>query len=182
MLRWKAEDAANKSAEFRQFFEAEYTAWRNGIQAGQPEQYEASVNSILDKWWSFTNDLSAQAEQSQGDTEVVVADLVAEIETQKKILAELQSEATTRTDQADSLNPKSVPSPYTNMLGLQRTFRDSTRTSVFWASVVFAVLALAAAAALVISVVMGGEVFKAPFNQGPATLSAAAGGGRIRRH
>ena len=181
MLRLTSDSAEQQSDAFKQQFETEYEAWRNGIQAGQPAQYEASVTSILDKWWAFTNQLSTQVESDQDGTSTIVADLVKELETQKQVLAELQSESVTRGDQADSVNPKSKPSPYTNILGLQRTFRESTRSNIFVATLVFAALALVAVAALVFSVVTGGEVMKAPFTAGPSMISSAAGGGRFRR-
>jgi len=169
-----SESASQQSAAFKQQFETEYDAWRNGIQAGQPAQYEASVSSILDKWWAFTNQLSSQVENEQDGTSAVIADLVKEMETQKQVLAELQSESITRGDQADSVNPKVTPSPYTNILGLQRTFRDSTRSTIFIVTLIFAVLALAAVGYLVYSVVMGGEVFKPSY--------PVVGGGSKRFH
>lgn len=181
MLRLTSESAAQQSDAFKQQFETEYEAWRNGIQAGQPAQYEASVSSILDKWWAFTNQLSGQVESEQDGTSAVVADLVKELETQKQVLAELQSESITRGDQADSVNPKSKPSPYTNILGLQRTFRESTRSNIFVATLIFAALALVAVAALIFSVVTGGAVFKAPIAT-TTTIGTIMGGGRNRHH
>jgi hypothetical protein len=181
MLRLTSEVATQQSDAFKQQFETEYETWRNAIQAGQPAQYESSVNSILDKWWAFTNQLSGQVETTQGDTSTVISEMVRELETQKQVLAELQSESVTRGDQADSVNPKSKPSPYTNILGLQRTFRDSTRSNIFVATLIFAALALVAVAALVFAVVTGGEVLKAPMLAGPSTISVG-GGGRFRRH
>lgn len=178
MLRLTSETASKQSDNFKQQFETEYEAWRNGIQAGQPAQYESSVNAILDKWWAFTNQMSAQVESEQDGTSIIVADLVRELETQKRVLADLQSESITRGDQADSVNPKSKPSPYTNILGLQRTFRESTRSNIFIATLIFASLALIAVAALVYFVVTGGQVFKAPF----PSSSSATGGGRNRGH
>jgi hypothetical protein len=181
MLRLTSDTAEAQSDAFKQQFQTEFEAWRNGIQAGQPAQYEASVTAILDKWWALTNQLSAQVENDQEGSSTDIAYLVKELETQKQVLADIQSEAVTRGDQADSVNPKSKPSPYTNLLGLQRTFRESTRSNIFVATMIFAVLALVAIAALTFSVVTGGEVFKAPFNTGPSMISGAAGGGRFRR-
>jgi hypothetical protein len=180
MLRLTPESAEQQSAAFKQQFETEYEAWRNGIQAGQPVQYEASVNSILDKWWAFTNQLSTQAESEQNGTAAVVADLVKELETQKQVLAELTSESITRGDQADSLNPKARPSPYTNILGLQRTFRESTRSNIFVATMVFGALALVAIVFLVYSVVTGGVLFNVPYRESSEYIST--GGGRRIRH
>ena len=179
MLRLTSASAEQQSDAFKQQFTTEYEAWRNGIQAGQPAQYEASVTSILDKWWAFTNQMSSQVETEQDGTSTVVADLVKELETQKQVLADLQSESVTRGDQADSVNPKSKPSPYTNILGIQRTFRDSTRSNIFVATLVFAALALVAVVALIFSVITGGEVMKAPLSATPSTISV--GGGKVRR-
>ncbi len=70
-------------------------------------------------------------------------------------LADLQAQAVTRTEQADSVNPKVTPSPYVNILGLQRTFRDSTRQGLLLASIVIGALALIALGFLVVAFVSG---------------------------
>jgi hypothetical protein len=181
MLRLTSDAASQQAANFKQQFDTEYAAWQNGIQSGQPAQYEASVNTILDKWWAFTNQLSGQVDTEQSGTTETVADLVKELETQKQILAELQSEAVTRGDQADSLNPKSRPSPYTNILGLQRTFRESTRSNIFVATMIFGALALVAVAFLAYSVIGGGVLFNVPYRESTEYVSVG-GGGRNRRH
>lgn len=127
-----------------QEYQTALTAWQNGVQAGNPAQYEAQVQDILRRWRQFTNDLRAQSEAATANQGVMdlLGQLVAEVGDQQQTLTRLRSEAGTRADQADSLNPKVRPSPYTNILGLQRTFRESTRTAIFWVAIVFGALAL----------------------------------------
>lgn len=127
-----------------QEYQAALSAWQTGVQAGNPAQYEAQVQDILRRWRQFTNDLQAQSEAATANQGVMdlLGQLVAEVGDQQQTLARLRSEAGTRADQADSLNPKVRPSPYTNILGLQRTFRESTRMAIFWIAVVFGALAL----------------------------------------
>jgi hypothetical protein len=127
-----------------QEYQTALAAWQNGAQSGNPAQYEAQVQDILRRWRQFTNDLRGQSEAATANQGVMdlLGQLVAEVGDQQQILARLRSEAGTREDQADSLNPKIRPSPYTNILGLQRTFRESTRTTIFWIAVVFGALAL----------------------------------------
>lgn len=127
-----------------QEYQTAMTAWQNGVQAGNPAQYEAQVQDILRRWRQFTNDLRSQSEAATANQGVMdlLGQLVAEVGDQQQTLVRLRSEAGTRADQADSLNPKVRPSPYTNILGLQRTFRESTRTTIFWVAIVFGALAL----------------------------------------
>jgi hypothetical protein len=146
-----------------QEYQTALAAWQNGVQAGNPAQYEAQVQDILRRWRQFTNDLQAQSEAATANQGVmdILGQLVAEVGDQQQVLARLRSEAGTRADQADSLNPKVRPSPYTNILGLQRTFRESTRTAIFWIAVVFGALTLALGAYMVVFVysgTIGGEI------------------------
>jgi hypothetical protein len=48
----------------------------------------------------------------------------------------------TRDEQAYSVNPKITNSPYVNILGLRRSFRDTTQTGLIVASTLFGILAL----------------------------------------
>lgn len=150
------------------------TSLQNGIQSGDEAQYEAQVQEVLRQWRKFTSDLrdkSAAATQNQGVMDELGA-IVSEVGDQRRVLERLRSEATTRDDQADSLNPKVQPSPYVNILGLQRTFRSSTRTALFWIAVVLAVLAISVIGYLTYRIMTRGG--------GPAigvgSAAAAAGG------
>ena len=176
-MSWTKErqDAAQeKIGEFLTEYRATMDQWKNSVQAGQATQGEAAVQDVLRRWRQFTTDLQAQstaATSNQGIMDLL-SQLVSDVGDQKKIMAELEGEAATRVDQADSLNPKVRNSPYTNILGLQRTFRESTRTAIIIASVIFGVLALGALVYLVYHVVT---------NPTPATIRlsnmAGMGGG-----
>jgi len=116
-------------------------------------QFRATVNSMLETADNTANSGSVMDRLNQ---------MVETLSQEKQILARLQSEAGTRVDQADSLNPKIRPSPYVNILGLERTFRDSTRIGILIASIVFGVLALATMGFLIYQVVASGESTAAP--------------------
>ena len=157
-MPWTAEQqsaAKDKLAAFEAEYEKAVGDWSNNIQAGTQGQYEAQVQDILRRWRQFTSDLQEQSSMATADQGVMdmLGAMVAEVEEQKQILERLRSEAGTRGDQADSLNPKVRPSPYTNILGLQRTFRTGTRTGILILSIVIGALALGALGYLVYNAV-----------------------------
>ncbi|NDE15283.1 hypothetical protein EBZ80_10175 [bacterium] len=148
-------------------FTAEFTdaqeAWRNAIAAGSGAAVaQTRVDDVLRRWRAFTNNLERQTEVAVAQDGVMqrLSELMTEAEEQRSVLARLQSEAGTRTDQADSLNPKVRSSPYTNIMGLQRTFRSGTRTAILIVAIVFAVLAVATLGYLVWRVVSEGEIVR----------------------
>jgi hypothetical protein len=96
---------------------------------------------------------------------------LVELTDQRAILARLESEAGTRVDQANSVNPKVTASPYTNILGLQRTFRSPARTGLMIAGIVFAALAVLGLVFLVVQLVMSGGV--------PSSYAAVGGGRKV---
>jgi hypothetical protein len=153
-MPWTAEQQEAAKAQVAAF-EAEYDKaigdWSNNVQAGTQGQFEAQIQDILRRWRQFTSDLQEQSSIALADQGVMdmLGVMVAEVEEQKQILERLRSEAGTRGDQADSLNPKVRPSPYTNILGLQRTFRSGTRTGILIISIIVGALALAALSYLV---------------------------------
>ena len=150
--------AQTTAANFLTEYQTANTAWQNAIQAGNPAQNEAAVQDVLRRWRAFTQNLREQSDDAVANEAVmdVLGALVAERAELQQTLTQLESEAGTRANQADSLNPKPRQSPYTNILGLQRVFRESTRTAIFWASVVFAMLALLVLAYLIYATVVVG--------------------------
>lgn len=178
-MPWTQEqhDAAQKRVgEFIAEYAATMEQWRNSVQAGQASQGEAAVQDVLRRWRQFTLDLQAQSAAATANQGVmdILGQLVNDVSEQKKILAELEAEAATRVDQADSLNPKVRASPYTNILGLQRTFRDSTRTIILIVSIVFGALALAALGFLIYRMMTEGSLVRESIG-----LSGSVGGGGI---
>lgn len=117
----------------------------NALRSGQnPLAAQAALEDVLRRWRLSIDRLRAKSEtltQSEGLLDSL-NQLIATVQEESSLLSKLQSEAVTRTDQATSVNPKVVPSPYTNILGLQRTFRQSTRNNILIATIVFAVLAI----------------------------------------
>jgi hypothetical protein len=152
--------AEERIAAFAVEFNEAFEAWKNGLQTGQQGQWEAALQDVLRRWREYTETLRAQSDAAMAN-EGIMARLTATVDQlteQRSVLAALQSEAGTRTEAAESVNPKVRASPYTNVLGLQRTFRQSTRQAIIIATVVFAVLALGALGFLVWRVYASGEV------------------------
>jgi septum formation inhibitor MinC len=150
--------------EFSAELNEAYSSWRNAIMAGNGAAVaQTRVDDVLRRWRAWTNGLERQTEAAIAQDGMMqrLSDLMTEAEEQRSVLARLQSEAGTRTDQADSLNPKVRSSPYTNIMGLQRTFRSGTRTVILILAVVFAVLAAAVLGFLVWRVVTEGSVVRA---------------------
>lgn len=102
---------------------------------------QLSVEVALNKWRGHITDLlekSGNVMDHHVDTIGVLATQVAD---EKIILQKLRSEAGTRVDQANTVNPKIAGIPATNILGLNRTFRSSTRLLLLIFSIVLGVLA-----------------------------------------
>ena len=182
-MPWTAEQqtaAKEKVAALEAEYAAAIAAWQNNVQAGSEGQYEAQVQDILRRWRQFTSDLQEQSSMATADQGVMdmLGAMVAEVEEQKQILERLRSEAGTRSDQADSLNPKVRPSPYTNILGLQRTFRTGARTGILILSIVIGALALVALGYLVYNVVSRPSAATALES---ATRTPGLVGGSLRR-
>ncbi len=170
--------AANqqKLDDFAAEFKEAQASWRSAVMAGSGAAVaQTRVDDVLRRWRAFVNGLERQTEAAIAQDGVMtrLSELLTEAEEQRAVLARLQSEAGTRADQADSLNPKVRASPYTNIMWLQRTFRSSTRTAILIASVVFAVLAVAALGFLVWRVMSaGGELVRPGAMVGGAAATA----------
>lgn len=171
-----------KLDEFSAEFAEAQEGWRNAIAAGTGAAIaQTRTEDVLRRWRAFTNNLERQTESVIAQEGIMqqLSDLMTEAEEQRSVLARLQSEAGTRTDQADSLNPKVRSSPYTNIMGLQRTFRSGTRTAILIAAVVFAVLAAAVLAYLVWRVVSGGALVQTGLGERPMVGAGAGAGARV---
>ena len=128
------------SAEFRQGIDA----WVNGLRSGQSGQWQSAVEDTLRRWRQRVEGLRTQTDMLEANDVGLsnLESLVGKIMSEKDELERLRSKAATRAEQADSLNPKERPSPSVNILGLQRTFRDSTRWTILALSIFFGLLAL----------------------------------------
>jgi hypothetical protein len=167
--RNKQDKAEVDSLAFATEYAVAFEVVKEKISTGAPDAdvtaaYTA-VSEVLRRWRAHSDALQS-AVMNSAHLDQLQAKLVELVE-QREILARLESEAGTRTDQASSVNPKVTPSPYTNILGLQRTFRSGTRMGLLIAGIVFAVLAVAALVFLVVQLVLtGGGV--TTFRQGGA--------------
>lgn len=129
-------------------FSTRWAAWNDAINAGQIDTsvQKAAVQDALTRWQANMNSLQSTSEQLIGDNAAMsrISILAAQIATEKGELNKLLSESGTRSKQSDSVNPKIKSIPATNMLGLNRVFRSSTRLYLIILSVLFALLAVAA--------------------------------------
>ena len=162
-------------------FNTTYTAWTNAIQAAAgagagkatASSQQAAVDDVLRRWRQFTNELKAQSgtvlnnEASMGQLE----QLLAQVAEERLTLATLRGEAVTRTDQADSLQPRIRDSPYTNILGLRRVFRPETWNALLGATILFGILALVLGGIMVwmaVTAVTGGKGLGGTGSGGPS--------------
>lgn len=139
-----AAEARADLVRFNQEFENNMSAWENGLRSLQNGQWQAATEDTLRRWRGNVDALKEKSEMLEA-SDSKLADLerlVGTIAEEKMDLDNLKGKAATREEQADSLNPKSRPSPYTNILGLGRTFRASTRWTIWILSIVFGLLAL----------------------------------------
>lgn len=160
-MSWSAQDQEAAIVEMIMYIEqtnAAFEAYVNGLQSGQPQQTLAALEDVLRRWRQSIQKLRVQTDTLIMSEGVIDAlnQIVATVEDEKALLTKLRSESVTRTDQAVSVNPKVTPSPYTNILGLQRTFRSSTRQGIMIATIVFAVLAVGLVGYLGYQAVAGG--------------------------
>lgn len=157
------------AGEFHQAFEAVKEKIATGATDDDVMSSYIAVSEVLRRWRAHSDSLQNEVMDSSHLDEFQRK--LAELADQREILARLESEAGTRANQATSVNPKVTASPYTNLLGLQRTFRAPTRTALMIVGIVFAVLAIATLAFLVVQLVMT--------RGGGATYIAAGGGGKV---
>jgi hypothetical protein len=114
--------------------------------------------NILSAWRDYNQTLSSSLYDQDSTVIDTLGPLAEQVIEQKEILKKLQGIAGTRDEQVDSLNPKSAPSPYVNLLGLQRTFRPGTRTAILWTGVFFGFLTLCVLSAMIFMFVTRGFV------------------------
>lgn len=133
------------------------TAWKSAAAAGNSDQGQARVDDVLRRWREFTGRLQTGSLLAAANGNVMerLTTRLGEVSELRDTLAKLQAQVGTRTEQADSVNPKVRPSPYVNILGLQRTFREGTRTGLLIASIVIGIVALAVLAVVIWGFVTG---------------------------
>ena len=168
MPGWTDELHSNAETQLNGFaaeFADAMTAWKSAAAAGNSDQGQARVDDVLRRWRDFTERLQTGSLLATADGSVMdrLTSRLAEVGELRDTLANLEARVRTRTEQATSVNPKVTASPYVNILGLQRVFRDDTRTGLLIASIVFGVLAVG---------VLGFLVFRGVVGSGFAALLA----------
>lgn len=178
-MTWGSDDQATAERTANSFasdYADALAAWKIAVQTGgNAIAAKGRVTDVVDRWRTSVSSLEQQSDtimsdQNAMDTLGQVATQVAE---ERATLTKLRSEAGTRSNQADSVNPKIRTSPYTNILGLQRAFRESTRFTILIMSIVFGILALVALGFLSFS--MSGPLVSAVSTAARAVAGAAAG-------
>jgi len=152
------------------------TRWQTDLQTGAPTvtASKQTVDRALAAWKQYMYSLMSASQAMSSDTAAAdsISQLAMELGSSKAELAALQSKAGTRANQADSVNPKIRQSPYTNILGLRRMFRPSTRFAIMIASIVFGVLAVSAMGFLGYQMATSGTIIN------PSFITAQQGGVR----
>ena len=179
--------AAAKVEAFVNEFNAAYTAWTNAVQAQsrQSPAAQAATEDVVHRWRLYNEMLKARSitDMNNASSMSTLENLVAQISEDRITLARLRGEAATRTDQADSLNPRITNSPYTNILG--KMIQPGTWNALLAASVLFGALTLVLTGLLIWAMVRSGQGAKFSLPQvSPQTtaqVSVGGGGGRLHR-
>lgn len=176
-MPWTAQNQQQAEAEaaaYKAGYATKMADWQNAIRSGKPIHgtEHAALKEYIRQWQQNLEHLKSQSDAITSNEPVMdeLGQLVTRLADDKVLFDQLSAEAGTRTNQADSVNPKIQPSPYTNMLGLQRMFRQSTQTGILIASIVFGILALAVLGYIVYIVQVTGAVVRS---------SPTVGGSRV---
>ena len=154
-MPWTAENQKQAEAEATTNLKGyiqRIQAWENAVRSGKPFGTEhAALKEHIRLWHQNLEHLKSQSDAIVSNDSVMddLGQLVTRLAEDKAEFDKLTVEAGTRTNQADSVNPKIRSSPYTNILGLNRIFRPSAQFGILIASIVFGILALAVLAYIV---------------------------------
>jgi hypothetical protein len=182
-MSWSPDDQAAEKKQFDTFmdeFGKTFGGWYNGIQAGSPAQGQAATEEVLRQWRKHVEELRARSEQmlAAGEQMDTLQALAREVADERATLKDLRGEAGTRAGQAGSVNPKVKASPYVNILGLQRTFRQSTRDVLLGLSIAFGVLAIGTLGYLVYQIAASRQIQKPSFVPSSGGVGIQVGSGR----
>jgi hypothetical protein len=182
-MSWTREHQEEKRArliELNNSVASNIESWKSSVQTamGNTEAVDVTskkqvVDGSVRQFREFVNELRTRSEQvtANGTTMDDIARLAAEVAEEKENLRRLKEKQGTRTEQAQSVNPKVTQSPFVNALWLRRNFREDTRIGLIVASVVIGILALGSMGFLIYSVVAGGVIK-------PSLYTAQQGGRR----
>lgn len=167
-MSWTREHQEEKIArliELNNSVTSNIEAWKSSVQTAMGNTEAADVTSkklavdgSMSQFREFVNYLRTQTDQvtANGTTIDEIARLAAEVAEEKENLRRLKEKYGTRSEQAQSVNPKVTQSPFVNALWLRRNFREDTRFGLIVASIVFGILALGSMGFLIYSMVTGG--------------------------
>lgn len=176
--------AETKVASFVNEFNAAYTTWSNAVQAQsrQSPAAQAATEDVLHRWRQYNEVLKDLTVLGMNDTSTMsgLAQSVAQVTEERSILSKLRGEVVTRTDQADSLDARISNSPYTNILGLQRTFRPATWNALLAAAILFGTLTLVLVGLLIWAVIHNKMTLVNYSIPRPVGVGVGGGGGRGR--
>lgn len=171
-MRWTESDhrgAEQESEQYAAEFNEKWMAWKNAVQSGAPTaaNNQAVVEEVVRRWRQNVALLRQKSDDIMSNENLMddLGQLATQVADEKVTLHRLRGKAVTRGDQADSVNPKVRASPYTNLLGLNRVFRDSTRFSILIASIVFGVLSLGSLGYLVYRITASGALVPMGYQQ-----------------
>ena len=146
-MPWTADNqaAAQVAADaFASQYADALDAWKIALQTGgNAVAAKGRVTDVVERWRTSVNSLEQQSDVIMSDQTAMdqLGQLATQVAEERATLTKLRIEAGTRSDQADSVNPKARTSPYTNILGLRRVFRESTRLTLLIITIIFGSLA-----------------------------------------
>lgn len=185
---WDAEKQASAENDYNRLvagLDSAMAAWTAALSTGNQTQItvaETTVEEVLREWRKNIAVLREQAAVSMKSDDsglTAMSQKVTDLMEQRALLAKLRSEHVTRDGQATSVNPKTVGSPYTNLLGLDRTFRPSVRQGIIIAAIVFGVIALGVLVYVVYAMVVTPAAERVAY--GASTSGMVGGGGGRHR-
>ena len=124
-------------------FDDRYKELYAAVQSATPTLLASASTNLQNHLDTWNAAVQSALRSSQADITKVSEKAATLAESQQK-LNDLLAKQGTRDQQASSVNPKITQSPYVNILGLRRNFRQNTRVGLIIASVAFGVLALGA--------------------------------------
>jgi len=155
-------------------FDGAYEAYINPVTPVSGPALKQAVLNVLAEWREFNENLSTILYEQDSTVIDTIGPLAEEVSEQKQVLRRLQRTAGTREDQVAAINPKASPSPYVNILGLQRTFRGNTRSALLWIAVAFGFLTLCVLSGMVFMFVTRGIVAT------PRMIGGGGGGSEVK--
>ena len=135
------------------------SAWENAIiQGAGVDVAQGHLDTAMLSFRAFVDSLRRNVDQLSANTTIIddLSRMAGTLAEEKEMLKQVLAEGGSVSSQYDAINPKIRESPYINILGLQRNFRESTRIALIIASIIFGILTLCMIAYYIVTAISGG--------------------------